>query len=97
MNDYLPTMTWRNPTFDRPEVRKNIIILTESHRVMRGYMAATTWNGEENLTYSFHGEYFDFEKGKLTYCLENCLAWMDLPDMPEVHSKIEARRRQALE
>ena len=89
---------WRKTWGDsRPEPRTPIILLTEDARVMRGYMAVSTWAGEVKVTYSFHGEYYDFKKSKLTYCLVNALAWMPLPDVPQIHTHFEALRLQELQ
>lgn len=92
------TYMWRKPDGkSRPEARKQIILLTEDNRVMRGYMNATVWPNETRMTYSFHGEYYDLTNQRLVYCLVNCAAWMPLPDMPKLLSQIAEQRAAEIE
>ena len=77
-----------------PQAETPIIVLTQDARVMRGYMRATVWPGETNQTYSWHGEYYDFNRSKLTYCLVNALGWLPLPDVPEIQLQMDAERNK---
>lgn len=74
---------WHDASTDRPASDTFVIILTDSDRIVKGYMRAKKWLRESKLTYSFHGEYYDVEKGKYVYCLVNAVAWIPMPPSPD--------------
>lgn len=77
---------WQSSFKNKPEPDKPIIILTDSRHVMKGYMRKFFFKGEDKPTYSFHGQYYDFQKHETIYCLVNAIAWIPMPDAPTVEA-----------
>lgn len=84
-------MSWK-PTSERPKPNTRILIADEQGRVFAGYMSSSVWTGHTKPTVAFHGEYYDFDKQRMSVCLLNAEAWMPLPPLPFQHPPIRDER-----